>query len=159
MICAQREWDILIFARVWFLDYLFERGNSQSPVSVHFWHLIISFPRYFITHLMASTSTLHPALHKVTIDTSDRSCRPGIMCAMCTCLGSCGRASSHVWVDMRKDPFGSVTQIGLMARCFVWIGASETRNELETPESKMAHFIQFFSVKVIFGRSDVAAYV
>ena len=60
-------------------------------------------------------------------------------------------------MDTRKDPSGSVTLIGLIAFCLVLIGASATKKELEAPESRMAHFSQFLSFRVIFGRIDVAA--
>ena len=90
-------------------------GGIQRPVFVHFCPQRITRPRYLTSHLILVNVTSYPALHNFTTDNSDCEARPGMAWAICALAGNAGIGSRQVWVDLICSPFGSYTNIGVVA--------------------------------------------
>ena len=71
----------------------------HRPVCVHLWPQLIVRPRYVIVQPMFVKLTVHPALHRVTAESSECDARPGMMLAARALCGREGRSSVQVWVD------------------------------------------------------------
>ena len=76
-----------------------ESGINHRPVRVHLWPQTIVRPRYVIVHPIFVNLTMHPALHKVTAESSECDARPGMMWAARALCGRDGRSSVQVWVE------------------------------------------------------------
>ena len=76
-----------------------ESGINHRPVCVHLWPQTIVRPRYVIVQPIFVKLTVHPALHRVTAESSECDARPGMMLAARALCGREGRSSVQVWVD------------------------------------------------------------
>ena len=149
--CIAGGWDDICCGAV------SHNGIIQSPVVVHFLPHIIVLPLYLIVHPILLISTSHPALHRVTMETRECEARVGRMCAIRALCGSPSMASSQVWVEQMRSPFGSVAWIGVLVGCLFMLGAVVVRKWLLAPESTMAHWCTVWAVSVIVSRIDGVA--
>jgi hypothetical protein len=75
------------------------RGIIHSPVCMHLLPHIIVRPQCVMVHPILVSSTLHLALHSVTILTMECDAKPGMMWARCAAAGRLGRSNVPVCVD------------------------------------------------------------
>ena len=133
-------------------------GSIQRPVRVHFRPQSITRPRYLTTQPILVNETSHPALHNFTTDNRECAASPGMTCAILALAGSAGIGSWHVCVDLILSPFGSCTDIGVIASMTSFAGAVAKRKWLVAPESKIAQSLISSSWKSIVSRRACAAY-
>ena len=102
-------------------------GSIQRPVLAHLRPQSITCPRYLTTQPILVNVTSHPALHNFTTDNSECVASPGMTCAILALAGNAGIGSWHVWVDLIRSPFGSCTDIGIVASMTSFVGAFARR--------------------------------
>ena len=76
-----------------------ESGINHRPVRVHVWPQTIVRPQYVMVQPIFVKLTVHPALHRVTAESSECDARPGMMWAARALCGREGISSVQVWVD------------------------------------------------------------
>ena len=82
--------------------------------------------------------TVHPALQKFLVETSDECVNPGTMCASVIASGSRGMSKLHVCIDHIHFLFGRVMRIGWSAMRLFFTGAPSTKKCPVAPESDTA---------------------
>lgn len=70
---------------------------------------------YQMQHAASSKVAVHPASHRVLTDMRDEWERPGMTCARVAACGRPGMLRLQVWLEVRTEPFGRVTVIGLVS--------------------------------------------
>ena len=105
----------------------------------------------------SSNTTLHPALHNVTTDTSECDDIPGMTCPVLAPLGNSGRSSSRLCVEVSLVPSGIVTVMGFVATDIPVADASVTKKWLVAPESNIAQSLISSRLKLIVFKMLLAA--
>ena len=100
---------------------------------------------------------MQPALHSVTVESSECDARPGMMWAARARGSRDGRSSVQVWVDWTRSPLGRRAVIGVVVGAMSRAGASVVKKWLVAPESRMAHRLIVSASVVIVLRMDAAA--
>ncbi len=110
-----------------------------------------------MVHLILVKCTVHPVLHRVTMDRSECEARPGIMWAA-RALGEREAMSRvHVCVECTHAPFGRRAMMGVVVGRILATGASEVKKWLVAPELRMAHlFMVSASVLIVFNKTEAA---
>jgi hypothetical protein len=117
------------------------RGIIYNPVCMNLLLHRIVHPRYLIKHPIFVNSTLHPALHSMTMLMRECKAYPGMMWARRAGVGRLGKSSMHVCVDCTRSLLGKSAMMGLMACWMLLTGALVVRKLLLAPESKMAQLL------------------
>ncbi len=102
-------------------------GIIHSPVLVHLCAHMIVFPRCVMVHPILVNVTSHPALQRLTTESSECDARLGSTCACRAFSGSWSSSSVHVWVVHILSPFGSFALIGVTVGCMLSNGATLVR--------------------------------
>ena len=113
------------------------KGTSHKPVSGHFVPYITISPLYFTMQQSCSKSTLHPALHNFTTESSDCCASFGTIWPEIAVLGMFGQLISHSWVEVILFPSGMTTLIGFCVGCTFMTLAVIAKKLSVVPESSM----------------------
>jgi hypothetical protein len=111
---------------VW-LVFVLLSGIIHNPVFVHLCAQIIVFPRCLMVHPILVNVTSHPALQRLTTDSSECDARFGSTCACRARSSNWSSCSVHVWVVQILSPFGSFARIGVAVGCILSNGATVVR--------------------------------
>ena len=110
-----------------------------------------------MVHPILVKCTVHPALHRVTMNRSECKARPGIMWAVQVLGGREGMLRVRVCVECTHAPFRRWVMMGVVVGRILVAGASVVRKWLVAPESRMAHLLMVLaSVLIVFKRTEAA---
>jgi hypothetical protein len=104
-----------------------QRGIIHNPVQVNLVLQRMILPQYVTVHPILVKATLHPALHRVTMEMREWEPRLGIMWACCAMAGRAGMSSVHVCMECMHSPFGRRGTMGLLVGGMLVMGTAVVR--------------------------------
>ena len=102
--------------------------------------------------------TLFPTLRNMVTTMSEYNDSSGIVCLARATLGSCGRLSCCVWVEVKSEISGSVTVIGCVTTHMPVAGSSMRRKWCVVPESSIFESCMSLWLKLIVSNMIMAEY-